>query len=123
MCQSQARRFDSATEQLFVLHWLTVKKCAEYKSLLMCHKVAHCDSDAPQYINDVAKIDTPARLTRSCESLAIKSDFKAKLKSAGERAIDHYFPKLWNDLPTSLKNQYNLTTFKSNSKTSIQAAF
>ena len=74
-------------------------------------------SDAPQYINDVVKIHTPARFTRSCESVAIKSDFKAKLKSAGERAIDHYFPKLWNDLPASLKNHCNLTTFKSNLKT------
>ena len=114
---TRARRFDSATEQLFVLHWLPVKKRAEYKALLMCHKVAHCDSDAPQYINDVVKIHTPARFTRSCESVAIKSDFKAKLKSAGERAIDHYFPKLWNDLPASLKNHCNLTTFKSNLKT------
>ena len=62
---------------------------AEYKALLMCHKIALCDSDPSQYINDV-KIHTPARVTRSCESV---SYFKAKLKSASERAIDHYTPK------------------------------
>ena len=38
---TEARKFDSATKQLFVLHWLPVKKCPEYRALWMCHKITH----------------------------------------------------------------------------------
>ena len=114
---TRARKYDSATEQLFTLHWLPVKKRAEYKGLIICHKIAHGVEFTPQYFNDVIGVHKPVRFTRSSEAILLRSDFRAQFVYAGERSIDHFLPKLWNSLPLDLRNESNFTAFKRKLKT------
>ena len=105
------RRGDSATEQLFTLHWLPVKKRSEYEGLIICHKIARGVEFTPQYLNNVIGVHKPVRLTRSSESILLRSDFRAQFVYAGDRSIDHFLPKLWNSLPLDLRNESNFTAF------------
>ena len=114
---TRARKYDSATEQLFTLHWLPVKRRAEYKGLIICHKIAHGVEFTPQYFNDVIGVHKPVRFTRSSEAILLRSDFRAQFVYAGERSIDHFLPKLWNSLPLDLRNESNFTAFKRKLKT------
>ena len=42
---------------------------------------------------------------------------KPNYKSLGELAFTFYGPKVWNSLPSDIKNIKNINTFKSNLKT------
>jgi hypothetical protein len=114
-----AKRFDSATEQLKILHWLPVMQRSKFKQYIFAHKVAHCDAHAPGYFGRELTIKVPNRLTRSSTDIILVSRYRPKLKTVGWRSMSHTIPDLWNNLPNSLRNIKSLNSFKSQLKTHL----
>ena len=79
----------------------------------MVFKCLH--NEAPSYLCDhlqPRKVDS-----RLCSDSAIKLYQPIARKSVGERAFSVTAPKLWNNLPTDLRNLNALSVFKRKLKT------
>ena len=105
----------TVTPLLKELHWLPVEQRIIFKILLFTFKALNnlCTS----YISDLLEIYKPTRCLRSSRRnlLAIPH---SKLKSYdGDRAFSVSAPKLWNDIPETIKCSVDLNAFKRNLKT------
>ena len=66
----------------------------------------------PSYISDLLETYKP---TKSLRSLLVIP--RSRLKSHGDRAFSVSAPKLWNDIPETIKCSVDLNAFKRNLKT------
>ena len=98
------------------LHWLPVEKRIQYKLLLLTFKAL--TGQAPPYIRDLIYIEEQTRTLRSNKSI-ILNHRPVNTISYGERCFSHAAPKLWNQLPTHLKNSKSLGQFKNLLKTHL----
>ena len=111
---SRSQKYDSITPILKELHWLPVKQRINFKILLLTYKALN--KLAPQYISDLLTPYKPARALRSSnKNLLQNTNFK--LKTYGSRSFTHTAPKLWNQLPDTVKQAPSLAIFKSKLKT------
>ena len=70
----------------------------------------------PSYISDLLDIYRPTRSLRSSSKNLLVIP-RSKLKSYGDRAFSVSAPKLWNDIPETIKYSLDLNAFKYNLKT------
>ena len=70
----------------------------------------------PSYISDLLETYKPTRSLRSSSKNLLVIP-RSKLKSYGDRAFSVSAPKLWNDIPETIKCSIDLNTFKRNLKT------
>ena len=85
----------------------------QFKVIVMVFKCLH--NEAPSYLCDLLqprKVDSRLR-----SDSAIKLYQPIARKSVGERAFSVTAPKLWNNLPTDLRNLNALSVFKRKLKT------
>jgi hypothetical protein len=109
------KRTDSTTNALLTLHWLPVPYRIEYKIILTVFKALHKMS--PQYIIDLIQIkDLKTYNLRSSKSTVLEIP-RISAKSFGGRSFNYSGPKLWNDLPVSIRNITNIDMFKKALKT------
>jgi len=95
------RRSEHVTDLIKNLHWLKVRERIYFKVILMVFKCIH--GTAPEYLcNMLIRISTHNVLLIEPR---VKSHF-------GERSFHKCAPKLWNNLPSDLRNTTNVTTFK-----------
>ena len=111
----QKRKFDSASSCLKELHWLPIVKRIQFKVLCLVYKCIH--NHAPAYLKQLIQFRKSTYNTRS--SCNPPLSLPRTHTSFGSRAFCSIGPKLWNDLPDSVKSNSSFTSFKRNLKTHL----
>ena len=105
---------------LYDLHWLPVRWRIKFKLLLITSKAL--DSLAPIYLSKLLTLKSPSQSYRLCSShdtmLLCYPLCKTKI-TLGDRAFVSAAPKLWNDLPPSIRYATSTDTFKNLLKTQL----
>ena len=108
------------TPVLKKLHWLPVDHRIIFKVLLITFKIIW--GCTPAYLKDLLEPYVPGRSLRSTQGLLVAS--KSSTRRYGDRAFSVAAPKLWNNLPTSLRTATSIRSFKTSAKTYLfQDAF
>ena len=109
------KKYDHITPVLQKLHWLPVHKRVMFKILLMTYKALH--GLAPDYISDLIAEYKPTRTLRSGKKHLLKP---VRTSTAyGRRSFAAAAPKLWNELPLTIKCANSINEFKSLLKTHL----
>jgi len=85
-----------------------------FKILLLTLKALN--NLCPSYISDLLETYKPTRSLRSSSKNLLVIP-RSQLKSYGDRAFSASAPKLWNDIPETIKCSENLNSFERNLKT------
>ena len=109
------RKYDHISDSLQQLHWLPVKERADYKVLTILYKALH--NMAPVYLSDLIIPYSAPRTLRS-QSQCLLRPQKCRNKY-GARSFQYMAPKLWNELPLSLRSAPSFQVFKKNLKTHL----
>ena len=115
-----SREIDSV-QVLKKLHWLPIRARIRYKILLLTFK--SLNNLAPVYLKDLVSIQVHVRNTRSSNEGHRLVERKSKLKYGGDRAFSVCAPRLWNQLPASLRSCSNIISFKRQLKTHLFTSF
>ncbi len=101
---------------LSTLHWLHIKHRIDFKILLITFKALN--GLAPQYLSELLSHYSPSHPPRSQNSghLIIPRISKS---TAGSRSFFYLAPKLWNNLPNTVREADTLCRFKSRLKTHL----
>mgnify|MGYP001140970501 CR=1 FL=1 len=108
-----SKKYDHITPILTELHWLPVQYRVQFKFLLLTFKVIH--NQAPDYMASLIEechIRPGLRSSGLCLQVPCM-----RLKTYGDRAFSSVAPRLWNSLPSALRNIDGLENFKSGLKT------
>ena len=109
-------RFDHITPVLFSLHWLPVNYRITFKVLLVTYKAIH--GIAHVYIQDLIKIrEKSVYSLRSNSEILLENPRTMTKPTLGNRAFTAVAPKLWNSLPSDIRNTQSVDTFKRALKT------
>ena len=108
------RKCDHITPVLKELHWLPVRQRIKYKICMLTFKGLH--GLAPKYVSDMLTRYAPGRRLRSSAETLLHVKVP-RLKNTGGRAFEVAAPKLWNRLPSSLRNCLDFDDFKRDLKT------
>jgi hypothetical protein len=113
-------KYDNITPVLKSLHWLPVHLRIDFKILLITYKIVN--GSAPSYLEDLISPYVPMRSLRSSEEgrLAVP---RSRTVTYGDRAYSINGPRLWNDLPLSVKESPSTPTFKANLKAHLFKKF
>ena len=104
------RKYDHVTELLIELHWLPIKYRILNKIYLLTYKCIYPTSFAqPEELKSLLSVDSES--TRFIRLKVQRNNFRIS-----DRAFSIYAPKLWNQLPTALKNELNISRFKGDLK-------
>ena len=111
---ARRRKFDHITPVMKELHWLPVSQRIIYKILLITYKALN--GLAPSYIRDMLQpLKSTINLRSSMKGLL--SVPPIKLVNYGQRSFSYAAPKLWNELPDSVRHSESISIFKTKLKT------
>ena len=102
----------------YQLHWLRIEDLIKFKLLLCVYKCLK--GLCPQYLSDCLVLHRPrlgSVTTRSCHGLNLV--IPRTTKSAGDKAFSVAGPRLWNNLPTHIRNSPTIDSFKTSLKTHL----
>ena len=109
------KRREHITPQLQELHWLPVASRIDFKiaTLVYC-----CISgSAPSYLCELIELQVPSRPGLRSNQDALKLVVrKNRKKKYGERAFFNCAPRVWNNLPLSIRSLPTLQSFKTQLK-------
>ena len=109
-------RFTPSKPLLFNLHWLPVTYRKKIKICVFVFKALN--NLAPSYISDMLQVRNSAYSLRSDAHNSINLLVpRTNKKSFGDRSFYSCAPKLWNQLPASVRLSDCLATFKKSLKT------
>ncbi len=113
---TRTRKYDHISPVMSTLHWLPIKHRIDFKILLIIYKALN--GLAPQYLSELLLHYSPPRPLRSQNSgyLIIPRISKP---TAGGRSFFYLAPKLWNNLPNTVREADTLCQFKSRLKTHL----
>ncbi len=113
---TRTRKYDHISPVLSTLHWLPTKHRIDFKILLITYKALN--GLALQYLSELLSHYSPPRPLRSQNSghLIISRISKS---TAGGRSFSYLAPKLWNNLPNTVREADTLCQFKSRLKTHL----
>lgn len=101
-------KWDSITECLRELHWLTIKYKIEYKILTLTHKCLN--KTGPKYLQDLISFRQQGwQGLRSSRVTNLLLRPATKCKTFTERSFSVVAPVLWNALPDSMWSMDPLT--------------
>lgn len=109
-----AARTAHITPVLSDLHWLPVKFRIDFKILVLTFRALH--GQAPQYITDLLCPYSSGRSLRSSGQNLLKVP-KTHFKTRGDLSFQAVAPRLWNELPLSLRVLDSVDSFKKQLKT------
>ena len=97
---TKAKRRDHITPVLRQLHWLPINQRTVFKVLLITFKIIN--GYAPSYLSSLLESYQPKHALRSATKrlLIVPKSFTT---TYGDRAFSIAAPKLWNNLPDSIK--------------------
>ena len=84
------------------LHWLPVQHRVQYKILTHTYKALH--EQSPVYIKELLQVYRPCRDLRSQNNPLILEVSRSRTVSYGDRSFAIIAPKLWNVLPTGVRD-------------------
>ncbi len=115
-CLTRTRKYDHISLVMSTLHWLPIKHCVDFKILLITYKALN--GLAPHYLSKLLSHYSPPRPLRSQNSgnLIISRISKS---TAGGRSFFYLAPKLWNNLPNTVREADTRCHFKSRLKTHL----
>ncbi len=113
---TRTRKYDHITLVKSTLHWLPIKHRIDFKIVLITYKALN--GLAPQYLSEFLSHYSPLRPLRSQKSGHLIIPRKSKL-TAGGRSFFYVAPKLWNNLPNTVREADTLFQFKSRLKTHL----
>ena len=96
------------------LHWLPVSERVDYKVLTLTYK--SLKGLAPGYLSELLQERRPNRTTR-LSSQFLLTEPRSRTVTYGDRAFSRAAPRLWNNLPQSLREATSLHSFKTMLKT------
>ncbi len=100
--------------------WYRDNTSIDVKSLMLPYKALN--NLAPQYLSEPLTPYTPTCVLRSSEAglLTVQTTL---LTTMGDRALSSLAPKLWNSLPSEIRNAESLSVFKLSLKTYFKCSF
>jgi len=108
------KKREHITPVLIKLHWLPIRYRVQYKALLYVFK--SLNGQSPEYVTDLISRCQSSRSLRSNDQLLLMVP-RSRLKCKGDLAFSVAAPRLWNDLPLSVKSCPSLGVFQSALKT------
>ena len=104
---------------LFKLHWLPVQFRIRFKILVITFKAIH--GLTPKYITDLIGVKSTSRYIslRSNNELLLELPRERTKRTLGNRAFCAAAPRLWNSLPSRIRNSRTLNNFKNVLKTHL----
>ena len=103
----------SSLPQIRHLHWLPIRQRIDYKVASLVHSIR--ETSSPPYLTDMVKNYVPSRSLRSGE--VNKLDTPRSKLAMTDRAFFIAAPKVWNNLPPSLRTIPSSSIFRSKLKT------
>ncbi|KAI2650186.1 hypothetical protein H4Q32_000118 [Labeo rohita] len=97
------------TPLFITLHWLPIAARIKFKTLMLAYRTA--TGSAPAYLHSLLPIYTPCRTLRSTSEQRLIVPSQRGTKSLS-RTFSYTVPGWWKDLPTAIRNDNSLTTFK-----------
>ena len=110
----QKKKYDHVTPLLKDLHWLPVKHRITFKVLLFTYKALN--GEAPSYLSDMLQKHKTKDGNRSGDDPLLLHIPRTK-NLYGDAAFSVGAPRLWNDLPLSIRSSASTAIFKKNLKT------
>jgi hypothetical protein len=110
---TRTSKFDHITPHLQKLHWLPVEYRIKFKILMLTYRCLH--NLGPDYLKNLLHPYQPVRTLRSSADDLLTIP-RTNLSTYGDRAFSKAAPVLWNSLPSHLRSQDTLESFKSSLK-------
>ena len=111
---TRTKRREHITPVLTKLHWLPIKSRIDFKILLLVFKAIN--DKAPDYIRSLLVDYNPRRALRSANKDLLVVP-RTAMRTVGDRAFSVYAPRLWNTLPSDIRNAKTISNFKAKLKT------
>ena len=111
---TKTRKSEHITPVLASLHWLPVQYRIDFKILLLTYKALN--GLAPSYLQELLTPYLPNRTLRSQDAGLLVIP-RVNKSNTGGRAFSCRAPKLWNALPSFVREAGTVTVFKSRLKT------
>ena len=111
------KRMDGSTEALKTLHWLPIKFRIQFKILLLVYKCLN--GQGPSYLSELLELKctkSGSGLRSTCDRTLLCVPF-TKRKTFADRSFSMAGPRLWNDLPKTIRESPNLDCFNKHLKT------
>ena len=112
----RAKKRDHVTPILKHLHWLPVQQRVAYKINLLTFK--SLNGLSPAYMQDLVCPYVPTRNLRSASQNLLVAP-KTRGVRTGDRAFSSCAPRMWNDLPESVRMCTTIDSFKKHLKTHL----
>lgn len=103
------KKHEHITPVLFDLHWLPIAQRIEFKVLLLTFKIMN--GLAPDYLCNLIQPYVPPRTLRS-GSKYLLSEPVGRTMTYGNRAFSIMAPKLWNNIPITIRMAKSVKHFK-----------
>ncbi len=113
---TRTRKYDHISPVMSTQHWLPIKYRIDFKILLITYKALN--GLAPQYLSELLAHYSPPRqlLSQNSGHLII---LRISKSTAGGRSFFYLAPKLWNNLPNTVREADTLCQFKSRLNTHL----
>ena len=112
-----SRKYDHITPLLRELHWLRVPERIQFRLCVQIYRCLH--GMAPAYLAQdlerISDVDARRRLRSGSSSALVVPT--TRRSTIGDRSYQVAGPRAWNSLPTSVRDQLTLLTFRSHLKT------
>ncbi len=112
---SNTKKYDHITPIMKRLHWIKYHRRPEFKVLVITYK--SLNNMAPSYLSDLLVSRDNKGTRRDNQNLLFEPRFKRI--TYGGRSFSRAAPRLWNNLPLSVRLSPSLDIFKRNLKTHI----
>ena len=114
---TRTSRHAHITPVLKELHWIPVAHRIDFKILVQTFKALQDQS--PIYLKELLEVYEPKRNLRSMNSSKQLVVPRCKTATYGDRSFSSAAPKLWNALPSGIKDSKTLEVFKKSVKTHL----
>ncbi len=112
----QKLKYDHITESKKNLHWLPEEVRSQFKIRVLTWKALN--DMAPNYLKKlIIKREITNNNVRNNSKSLLKVPKRSKYSRLGDRAFQNAAPKLWNELPDTIKGSETLSLFKKRLKT------
>ena len=112
------RRCEHVTPALIELHWLSAVDRVNFKVATLVYRCLH--GLAPPYLSStlhrVSEVETRRRLRSSADTDILLTP-RSRLVTARDRSFSVAGPRIWNDLPETVRAAPSLSSFKRQLKT------